>query len=386
MTEIKKIWSNNLQKRKNQELVFKTIKEKGPISLPGICYLVNLSRPTVEKIVDEYTKNGLVQNNGVASSNGGRKPALVKLNPKAGFFIGIDFEIPHLNIVLVDLEMNLIHKRIRHISYSTFPSKIIKGLEEDIKEMIKKIDGEELMGISIGLPGLVDVNRGVSVIIERLKEWKDILIVDIIQEEFDVPVYVDNDVNMMALAEKEFGIGKGVPNMIYIALRSGIGSSIFINHQLYRGNYGNAGLLGHIKIERKGPLCQCGSRGCLELIAGEKSIIQQAKDSGKNVSAIEVLKKAKSGEQWALKIVEEIGEYLGIAVSNLVKIFDIQFIVIGDKAIEGGQPLLDTIRKYAAQNLTPLHRKGLEINFAKIRNYPAALGAALRASQEVFRT
>lgn len=393
----------NLGKRVNQYTTLDLIRKKGPITRPEIARISGLSRPTVDVAVDTLRKKKFVKRAGFASSRGGRRPILWKLNNKGGYIVGVDMESPHLTIILIDLETNIISKSKVSFSLNMGKEIILSYLIKEVHKVINKagINTEDIIGMGVGIPGLIDKSRGISASIERIPGWYNVPIVDILKKEFNLPVFLENDVSVMAMAEKYSGDGQEVENMIYVAFRTGIGSGVFINGELFRGVHGNAGFLGHITIDKNGPLCTCGNRGCLELFADEPVIINKAKEGLKNKvktsinSLVEgkvekitpevVFKSALDKDSFALDIVRKTGKYLGIGIANMVNLFDIELVIIGGNITKAGEPFLESVRKTAKKHLLPLFNKNLKIKYAKIGEDAAALGATILVLQDLFK-
>lgn len=403
MIQVQESTTYNLEKRINQYVVIDLIRKKGPITIPQIVRISELSRPTVDDVVDTLRKKKVVKRVGFAPSRGGRKPTLWKLNNKAGYVVGVDMVSPYVTTILTDLEANIVSESIGYFPLDAGKEKIISYLKEEIHKTINKagIINQNIIGIGIGVPGLIDKSAGISTSIERIPGWNNVSIVDILKKEFNVPIFLENDVNLMAIAERWLGDEQGTENMIYVAFRTGVGAGIFINGELFSGVYGNAGFLGHTTVDKDGPLCVCGNRGCLELFADEPAIVNKARKGLKNgvktrisalvdgkmerVNAEIIFMAASEGDLFALDIVREVGQYLGIGIANIVNLFDTQLIVIGGCITKAGESFLRSIRKTVEKRLSPQFNKNLKIKYAKVDSTAAALGATILALQDLFK-
>jgi N-acetylglucosamine repressor len=331
-------------KEANKFLVLSCIREYEPISQEEIVMKTRLSRPTVINIVKELLEENLIEKSGYGESNGGRSPGLFRFNSQAYYALGIDFEFPIIRMAVSDLKGNIIHKMQWRFPLDVASTVVIESLLGNIAKLItdSKVEKQKIMGIGIGLPGIIDVQNGVSVSVERIHAWKNVPIQTIIEERFDIPVSIRNDVHLLALAEKNLNPTNHMDSFIYVGIRSGIGMSIIMNGSLYEGEKGNSGFLGHMTVNMNGAPCVCGNKGCLEAVAGELAMARkyskltgQEKKSSSEIAASEgvtihrLSKLAKQGDAIAMRILEEAGIYMGIGIANVIKLFEISTIIIG---------------------------------------------------------
>ncbi len=393
-----------LDKKINEYVVLDLIRKKGPISIPNIVRITNLSRPTIDSFINHLQRRDFIKIEGLGSSRGGRKSNLWKINNKAGYIVGIDMESPHLTILLTDLELNVIGMSKTTFSLSAKKEKILDLLKTKNREIFTKsgISQTKLVGIGIGVPGLIDKSRGTSVSIERIPDWRDVPLVQILKEEFKVSVFLENDVTLMSIAEKTLNKEiRNKENMIYIGFRTGIGGGIFINGKLFNGVYGNTGFIGHTTVEKEGPRCRCGNKGCLELFADEPAIINKAKEGTKrgtktNISQLAakkadaitieiILQAAREGDVFARSILREAAEYLGLGIANVVNLLDIPLVIIGGSITKAGELFLEWVREASRKRLTSIYRDYLDLRYAKIDQNTAALGGAICVLQDIFK-
>jgi N-acetylglucosamine repressor len=346
-------------KEANKFLVLNCIREYEPTSQEEIVTKTRLSRPTVINIVKELLEENLIEKTGYGESNGGRSPVLLSFNSTAYYALGIDSEFPTIRMAISDLKGNIIHNIQWRFPLDVTTSTAIESLMGNIEKLItdSKVEKEKIMGIGIGLPGIIDVHNGISVSIERINDWKHVPIQKIIEEHFDIPVYIRNDVHLLALAEKNINPMNKHDSFIYIGIRSGIGMSIIMNGSLFEGETGNSGFLGHMTVDVNGAPCICGSKGCLEAVAGElamaRKYIQLIGQDEKASTEIVVLEEitlnrlselARMGDGTAKRILEESGIYMGIGIANVMKLFEIPSVVIGPYKDQEETMFIDFIR------------------------------------------
>jgi len=245
-----------------------------------------------------------------------------------------------------------------------------------------------LLGIGVSTPGLVDPAGGIVRYAANLR-WQDFDLKSRLQERYSVPVYVANDTNLAALGERFFGAGCGVSNMIIVMIGAGIGAGVIINDEIYHGSDGAAGEIGHIPLVLEdGIPCACGRRGCLETVASERAMLARAQRlaaehpdsllnalSSPDVSGEMVVRAVEAGDATALALVQEIGNYLGLAVAILVNILNPQRVVIGGSLAGLGEPLLAAIRQTVQERALPLLSKDVEIVPSSLGSDVSILGA-----------
>ncbi len=392
------------EKKLNEHLILNLIREKGAIGIPEIVKISGLSRPTIDSVVNSLDKEGLIKKEGVGDPSGGRKPNLWKLNNTAGFILGIDMESPHLNIVLTDLELNIRSSSNTYFSLYEKPEVIITFLKEKIREVItrSRIEQAKLVGIGIGIPGLINKSKGLSVSIERIPNWNNVPIVQILTDEFKIPVLLENDATLMAIGEKELNEEvKDIQSLIYIVSRTGIGAGIFIDGKPYTGVYGNSGFIGHTTVLKDGPLCSCGNRGCLELFADEPAIIENAKkgyqagkpdgmsqlvenDPGDMILEM-IIQAATQGDTYARDILKEAAGYLAIGIANAVNLLDIPTILIGGNITKAGELFLKWVKEESRRKVQAIYRDNLDVRFAAINENSTPLGGAILILHDIFK-
>lgn len=309
------------------------------------------------------------------------------------FRIGVDVGGTNVKVALVDESGSIVYTDTvptrAEMGYEYTISNMIKAIHEVIKEA--KTDIKNIQGIGFGFPGQIDCDNGIVRIAPNIPGWVNIPIADIVSKEFGVPVKVDNDVRCAALAELNYGAGKGASNMICITVGTGIGSGLIVNGKLVRGASNAAGELGHIKLQMEGgPLCGCGDHGCLEAFASGPSIVAMAEEyvrGGKSTKYRELAKNgitpyyvceaAKQGDVVAKKIFEIIGNYIGIGLASVVNLLNPEKIVIGGGVADAGEFLFAPIRETLKKRSMPIQGAAVQVVHAELGNTAGVIGASL---------
>ncbi len=391
-----------LMKEINQSIVLNTIRNYGPISRADIAKRTKLSSTTVSTLADDLIKQEYLEEIGEGESSGGRRPILLKFNPASHFVIGVELEGKNISVAVTDLEINIINKLTEEIK-NTDESLAVDEIVNLVRQTMEKsgVKFEKIVGIGVGATGLIDTERGIIRQAVNL-DWKDVPLKDLIEKKFDeIPIYIDNIANVSALGEKWAGAGKKAKNLIYIRIGTGIGAGIILNRTIYEGSNGNAGEIGHMTIEPNGPRCKCGNRGCLEVLASGSAIAKRAitetlggrdtligkltNGSIEEITAKVVAEAAKNGDKLALEIWEEVGEYLGIAIANLINIYNPEIIIIGGGVAQAGKLLFEPIKRTVKRRALPGPGKRAKIVPSELGENVTVIGAAALALEKIFK-
>lgn len=332
----------------NRSTVLNIVKSKGPIARAEIARRTGLSPATVTGITAELIEGNLIFEKAPGDSSGGRRPILMALNPKGGYVVGIKLTETQLIGALTDLEATVIARGSQSWTGST-PEQAIQVIITLINNLISQgnIRKKQLLGVGVGLAGIIDANRGL-LRTTPFFDWQDLPLRDLIQARLRIPVYLDNDVNTLTLAEKWFGAGQGVNNFLTVTIGRGVGMGIVLNGQFYRGAKGGAGELGHTVIDPSGPLCPCGKHGCLEAYISDPALLRSAAEAGLGDQANtpdDLVSLAQAGNPAAREIFNRAGEILGRGIANLINLLSPDLIIIGGEGTRAGELLFEPMRK-----------------------------------------
>lgn len=366
-----------LVKKINKSIILHTIRTHSPVSRAKVSEMTGLNKATVSNLVAELCGQELIAEAGPGESSGGRKPLMLHFNAMAGSVIGIELRVKQLTAVLCDLDGGVLFELERRLETHDFHYVL-----EQMKNIISELTAEApaspygLVGIGVGVPGMVD-EKGVVLFAPNLG-WEMVDLRSMLESIFSVPVTIDNEANAGAQGELNFGAAQGVRHLLYISAGSGIGSGIIIGGELYKGARGYAGETGHMTIEAEGKPCSCGSRGCWELYASEKTYDNLGLSLPARTTA-ELVRHAQNGQEDTLQHFSTMGEYLGIGVTNLINSFNPELIVIGGALSEAEPWLGGPLRKVVAERTLPYHKQQLEITFSKLGSRGTMIGAGFSA-------
>lgn len=296
------------------------------------------------------------------------------------YIIGIDLGGTNLKVALFDHRLKV--KDMQVLSTRAFKTKegLIKIIIDSIKDIIRrnKLSTREILGVGLGLPGPVDAKKGIVHFFPNIPGWNEVPLKKILKNRLSLPIFIDNDVNLMALAEYRAGAAKNSRNAVCLTLGTGIGAGIIIEGRLYRGSSDTAGEIGHIPINEKGPACNCGGSACIESYVGNLRIINLASKIFKRKIGLEELSDlAGKRNRLALKIWRQVGEKLGIALAGVTNLLNPDCIVIGGGVANAGRILFDSIRDTIKQRAMTIPAQHVKILKAKLGNSAGLIGAAL---------
>lgn len=385
----------------NRSLILNTIRSKGPISRADIAKQTKLTPPSITNIVNELLETNLIKESETGVSKGGRRPILLTINWTSHYVIGIDIGVHKIRFVLTDLKADIVEKAYVKLPSRLTETELVRILKENISEMMKQsnIPVSKMIGIGIGMHGIVDSEKGVSLYAPTLN-LKHIPLKAELQEEFQLPVKVENDAKTLALGEKWFGQGFDTENLVSINVGRGIGAGIILNNQIYHGDDHIAGEIGHIVIDIDGPKCSCGNYGCLQTMAGgtalteyvlkeialgrKTTILDEAEGKLEKINGEIIYEAALKKDSLALEAFEKNGRYLGIGVANLIHFMNPSLIVIGGGVSKAGNLLLDPVRNLVKQRGLTDGAKDTQIVASKLGEHGTAIGAITLILADLF--
>ncbi len=379
----------------NKRMILDMIRfSPGGISRAELARRMLLTRSAMTSIITDFTGMGLVDEIEIGSTTGGRRPVLLAIKPGHGNVVGIDLGATHLSMLVTDFSAHVLAELERPLTISDGPARCLDQIDIMLMELLGSlhIQISQLSAVGLGVPGPVEAESGEVSSPPIMPGWDHYPIRQHLEQHWHVPVTVANDAELGALGEWAYGAGRGVSNLAYIKVGTGVGAGLILDGYIYRGSTGCAGEIGHITIQENGPLCTCGNRGCLEAMAGGQAIARKARqavESGKRtelasiapeaILAGNVAAAASRGDLVAQQIITEAGQYLGIAVASLVNLFNPSMIVIGGGVAQLGDQLLDPIRTTVRERSLKSAYKAVHIRSAMLGRRASSMGAVVQA-------
>jgi len=392
---------NNISlKEINKKNILMLVLEIGPISRIDISKQLKISRPTTSAYISELIKEDLIEEIGKGDSNpsGGKKAVLLQFNSRAGYILGAMIGVNNIRITLTDLRSNIIEIIKIPTEEWLGPDAVIDKLVKNLKKIIRisGVNKEEIIGIGIGATGLVDSGKGLVIFSPNLDRWNDIKLKEIVEEKIGLPTFIENECRVQAIAEKKYGLAKNIKNFVCVETGAGIGTGVFIDNKLVTGDKGMAGEVGHIITNLAGDrMCHCGNKGCLETLCSISSLIddimadikksERFSDYGSNRLKTEDLYRLyEQDKEMITRNVEKNAEYLGIGISNTIKMFNPELIIIHGEMIKFGNKYLSKVKESVSKNTFPKVKDNYNIQFSKLGENVGLIGATSIVFDNIF--
>lgn len=351
---MKKTLTSTLMRSINRSAILDLIRQQSPITRAKIASELSVSLPTVMRIVDSLIEEDLVRYIGNDASSGGRPASLLEYNGRAYAVIGIDLGGTKMYGAVADLSGNIQHE----ISIPTNSDGAERNLELLIDLIQKLLDvprpaGQVIRGIGLGLPGVTLSREGMVTWVPSLG-WRDLPIKSILEDRFGYSVFIENDVNLIALGEHNFGAGKGVHNLVCVAVGTGIGAGIIINRALFRGFNQASGEIGYLLPNVNALGETYDEFGALENLASGLGIARRAREyfvannmpmPDEELTAEDVFSAARDGETWAQKITQDTIDLLSMAIVNISALLNPEMIILSGGVIRSADLLIEPIRQ-----------------------------------------
>lgn len=367
----------------NSSLLLRMIWQKQQISRADISRITGMSRSTVSAIVAELMDRGLVTEQGIGHSNGGRRPVILTLNADAYSILGVDIGANHISVVLTNLKGAIRSSAIRSCPVTADPRSAIESVLDMIHTMKTNAEasGSPLIGIGVGLPCPVTpdetanpMNRDV------LPAWEGYNLRSILQDRFDLPILFANDANLGALAELWWGNDEGARNLAFIKWSKGLGAGLIIDGRIHRGSRGLAGELGHFFQQTTATAVQgnlndtLGSDSILKRFVEQGAKYPQSLLHGATPSTRRFIEALHAKDQAAEEILDELAFQLGLAIVNLLSLLDLDTIVLGGKLYHAGDLLISRVAKVIREK--SVWARDVELRWSELGENQIAIGAA----------
>jgi predicted NBD/HSP70 family sugar kinase len=344
--------------------------------------LTGAARNTVSARVDQLITAGLLEEGGRGWSTGGRPPKLLRFNNRAGCVLAVDLGVTSVDVAVTDLSAQVIASAGHAIDIAEGPGPVLAEADRLAQRVLEEagLSAGDVRAVGVGVPGPVEFSTGRPSHPPIMPGWHDHPIPHAFRR-YDCPVFVDNDVNVMALGE--MGIAGSDQDVLVVKVGTGIGCGVIVEGAVYRGAQGSAGDIGHIHVAQpdgREVLCRCGNVNCLEALAGGGALLRDALAAGLPVQTTrDVIELAAQGDGRALELVRAAGRTIGTVLAALVNFFNPHRIVMTGGVAQAGIPLLAGIREAVYRRSMPLAARSLEITVSAAPDLSGRVGAALMA-------
>ncbi|MFD0150498.1 ROK family protein [Streptomyces sp. NPDC127132] len=362
--------------RANLERVVRAVRMAGSLTQAEIARATGLSAATVSNIVRELKDGGTVEV--TPTSAGGRRARSVSLSGDAGIVIGVDFGHTHLRVAVGNLAHQVLAEEAEPLDVDASAAEGFDRAEQLVNRLIEAtgIGRDKVIGVGLGVPGPIDVSSGTLGSTSILPGWSGINPAEELSGRLGVPVHVDNDANLGALGELVWGSGRGVKDLAYIKVASGVGAGLVIDGRVYRGPGGTAGEIGHITLDESGPVCRCGNRGCLETFTAARYVLPLLQPShGADLTMERVVQLARAGDPGCRRVIADVGRHIGSGIANLCNLLNPSRVVLGGDLAEAGELVLAPIRDSVSRYAIPSAARQLSLAQGALGGRAEVLGA-----------
>ncbi len=382
----------------NRSLVLDVVKTRGPVSRAAIAKLIPLGKPTVSAIVGGLLTEGLVREIGVGevSAAGGRPPVLLEFDERSQFIIGAHIGVSRVTIVVSDARGQEIARRVMRNSRAR-PQTVIRhvatGIHAAVRASGTPMEGVAAVGVVV--PGLTDV-AGACILAPELG-WRDVPVRDLLSRSLDVPVFVHNPGEAVAVAESVEGAGAGAGDLVLLYAGGGLSVGVLSGGKVFHGAGGTAGEIGHCRVPGASEPCRCGRTGCLETLTAGPALrraVERRIDAGRptvlarrrgprGILPAHVAAAAAEGDEVALEAAAETGRHLGLAASWLVNAFNPDVLVVAGELAAIGEPLMGPLRRSARELTLSAAWERVDVRQSRLTRDTEVRGAVLLVLQRL---
>lgn len=376
----------DFMKRQNRLTVFEIIKNQRPISRASIAKQTGMSATTVSRIVGELTEQGYILETEQVSAGLGRKSTLLDMVDGSVLSIGVELDRHQMHIGIVDLQGNVLGGEIHDLYPEEGPIRKIERVGVKIGELLEKhaIERNRIVGIGVGLPGIVDIEKGIVVFSVQLG-WKNVALAEQLKELTGIETAIDNELKVRALSEHVKGAAIGSARTALVGFGNGVGSALIIEGEIYRGDMNGAGEIGHTTVDPNGVLCECGKAGCLQTYINISSLLLEA-NKIRPVHSIEELFEARNaGERWAAHLIERALMYMAITVNNIVCMYNPDSVILSGELVNKFPEICEDVKALCSTRLVwePL-RESFRFLRSELNEQGVVSGSGLLAQTRFF--
>lgn len=329
-------------KIKNKLIILKLLSTNTPMSRVDLAKSTGLTKMTLSNLVTELINENMIreiESSTLNAHSSGRKPILLDISNISPCICGILIRRNICKVIISDLKGNIV-KQLSETYPKCLSNDVLKDIIKRMFTKIMKINKRDIIGIGISSIGPVDDINGTILNPPDFRNISNLNIVDFIKEMSDLPIFLINDANSGALAEKMYGLGKNISNYIYLHIMNGIGAGLVLENKLHTGNLGQSGEIGHTSINFSGPLCSCGNNGCLDYYTSVSNLIKRIESLShiypnsplincKDFSLVKLIDEANNKDSLAMFLLDEFCTYVSYALVNTLTLIDCSSIIIG---------------------------------------------------------
>lgn len=384
------------QKVESRRLLLREISGHGPLPRIDLAERTGISRATVTSVTADLLRGGLIEEvpreSHALGPARGRPRVDLKISGGAHLVAGLKVSDASISLVLMNFEGAHLADHERSMVRGRQPAadlgaEILAGLKALVAEAGRELS--DISGVGVGISGVVDADHGLVYWSPSLDQ-RNVPLGTVLSEQLGIPAFVDNDANLVAMAELTFGLGKDHSDFIVITIESGVGMGMVLGGQIYRGTRGCGAEFGHTKVHFEGALCRCGQRGCLEAYVADYALVREATSVGgvgatssTSQAVTTILSAARAGDATAKTVVDRAGRMFSMGLANLVNIFDPELIILAGEQMEFDHLYADAVIEEMRKSIVEIDKPAPEVVVHKWNNLMWAQGAAAYALEFV---
>lgn len=375
-----------LMSKSNRELVFSIIHRRGSISRVQIAKLTNMSLMSVGRIADVLVNLGIVveEDSSDVTAALGRRPKLLRVASNNFLSVGVEIDRDGIYVGIINLQGQILKKvQCKRDFSNESPENVFQNVSRLIDQILtENKDLPVISAVGVACPGLID--NGVIRFSSQMK-WKNVPAVEMLQKLTGIKdIIIDNEVKAHGVAEDMFGLGKDYKSSVVLTMGSGIGSSIIIDHKLYRGKLNMAGEIGHICINPSGNMCECGKRGCLQTYIADWAILREARAVQEDITLDGVFEAFREGKVWAGNLIDRVMEYLSITISILANTYSPDIIILCGRLLENYDVFRNLVLRNYETEISDYMLGSLQVKVSNLGSDGTIIGAGMLAYYNVL--
>ncbi|WP_089773095.1 ROK family transcriptional regulator [Ruania alba] len=368
--------------------VLRLIRSGKATTTTQLAEVMSLARSTVSERIDLLVRNGLLVPDGEVTLGRGRPPVRYAFNAQAGYVLAVQLGMSGARIALTDLTARVLTSRTVDVDLSLGPQRVFDTVIEELDDDLRAVGStrEQLRGVGLGVPGRTELSSIRSRGEHQVRPWSDFDVAGHIKSALHVPVYVDQDVNLLALSEHR---SSWPSTQVFVCVKVGttIGCGIVLNDEVFRGGAGLSGEIAHTPVQGSTHQCDCGNIGCLNATASGAALVAQLRgqDGSSSLSTRDVAQRAAAGDVAAIHAIRQAGRHVGEVLAGVVNLLNPEVLAVWGYLDDAGEYLLTGVREAIYSGALPAASESLVITRATLGNDAGVQGAATAVIEQIMK-
>jgi predicted NBD/HSP70 family sugar kinase len=370
----------------NRRRVLAALRDRHATNRGELCRVTGLARTTVTSLVAELLGDGIVVEGPAEPGTGraGRPAAALTLAPQPQLVVGIDFGHSHCTVGIADSAARVVAECSTPMDVDASADRALAHAAATVHRLVEGLGARRTLvaGAALGLPAPVDLRTGAVGSGNILPGWVDRRPAAELAELLGLPVAVDNDANLGALAEATYGAARGMSDVVYVKVSTGIGAGLVLGGEVFRGSTGLAGEIGHVPVDPDGAVCRCGNRGCLETVVSVTHVLRLLQPAHREpLDVARVVELVEAGDVGAARVLRDAGATIGRVLADLCNGLNPEALVLGGELSQVGEALLGGVRESIGRSAQPGIVRALRVLAGTLGPRAQLLGAVALAQR-----